>query len=139
MLLISLAAAWYMVGLVAFVQTVAYPQFGRVGAAEFVVYHKAHTTWTGVAVLPVMLIELVTAIGLVAGDTHAAWRWFSLALVGVAWAATFFEAVPMHERLKTGYDAAALRRLLIANAVRGVAWAVRGCLLLWAVSGSLPR
>lgn len=131
MLLISLAATWYLVGLVAFVQCVAYPQFGRVGAAEFSAYHRSHTTWTTVAVLPPMVIELATAIALLAVDVRQPWRVGSLGLVVVAWAVTFGAAVPAHGRLTAGIDRRSINTLLIANAVRGVAWLGRGVLLLW--------
>ena len=128
---VSLIATWYMVGLVWFVQAVAYPQFARVAVADFLAYHKAHTTFTSVVVLPPMFVELGTAIALV-------WRWphdpcyqIALALVIVCWINTFGMAVPAHAKLTHGHDAVVIRRLIRVNWIRTLAWTARGLLLLW--------
>jgi hypothetical protein len=133
LLLISFAAAWYMAGLCWFVQAVAYPQFGRVAAADFLAYHKAHTTFTTLVVLPPMFVELGTAVALLVRTPGDPLMQAGLALVAVAWANTFAQAVPAHHRLTRGHDADVIRRLVRVNWVRTFAWTARGLLMLWAV------
>jgi hypothetical protein len=131
LLLVSLIATWYMVGLVWFVQAVAYPQFARVAVADFLAYHKAHTTFTTMVVLPPMFVELGTAIALVALSPGDRVYQVALLLVVIAWINTFGQAVPAHHRLTKGHDAAVIRRLVRVNWIRTFAWTARGLLLLW--------
>jgi sterol desaturase/sphingolipid hydroxylase (fatty acid hydroxylase superfamily) len=61
----NLAATWFMVGLIWFVQVVHYPLFAAVPAGEpFAAYHRQHVRRTTWVVAPVMLVELVTAVAL---------------------------------------------------------------------------
>lgn len=128
---ISLIATWYMVGLVWFVQAVAYPQFARVAIADFLAYHKAHTTFTTWVVLPPMFVELGTAVALVWQRPHDRVFQIALALVLMCWINTFGMAVPAHARLTHGHDAAVIRRLVRVNWIRTLAWTARGLLLLY--------
>ncbi|MDB5327865.1 MAG: hypothetical protein JWM57_3434 [Phycisphaerales bacterium] len=131
LLQVSLIATWYMVGLVWFVQAVAYPQFARVAIADFLAYHKAHTTFTSFVVLPPMFMELGTAIALVCYSPHDRGYQIALGLVIVCWINTFGMAIPAHAKLTRGHDAAVIRRLIRVNWIRTVAWTARGLLLLW--------
>ena len=135
LLLVSLISTWYLVGLVWFVQAVAYPQFGRVAAADFLAYHKAHTTFITPVVLPPMFVELGTAVALVWRSPHDAAMWAALALVGIVWVNTFAMAIPTHGRLTRGHDAGLIRRLVRVNWVRTAAWTARGLLLLKVAAG----
>ena len=134
-LLISLIAAWYMAGLCWFVQAVAYPQFARVAAADFPAYHKAHTTFTSLVVLPPMIVELATAVALVWHGPHDGVFQMSLLLVSVCWINTFAMAVPAHAKLTRAHDTAVIRTLVRANWIRTLAWTARGLLLLWKAAG----
>ena len=131
LLLVSLIATWYMTGLCWLVQAVVYPQFGRVAVAEFVAYHKAHTTWISPVVLPMMVIELATAVALVVRSPQDRVFQLALLLVAVVWVNTFAMAVPKHNTLRHGHDATVIRRLVRVNWVRTLAWTARGLLLLW--------
>ena len=130
LLLVSLVSTWYLIGLVWFVQAVAYPQFARVAVADFLTYHKAHTTWITPVVLPPMFVELGTAVALVWRSPHDGPLQIALALVVVVWVNTFAMALPAHERLTHGHDAAVIRRLVRVNWIRSIAWTARGLLLL---------
>jgi hypothetical protein len=121
-----------MVGLIWFVQVVHYPLFGRVGDAAFVAYEREHTNLTGYVVIPFMLLELASALYLLAD--RPAWMpltaaWASLVLVGVAWLSTFALSVPQHEVLMGGFDARAHGLLVATNWFRTGAWTARGVLL----------
>ncbi|HEX8322763.1 MAG TPA: hypothetical protein VF595_02515 [Tepidisphaeraceae bacterium] len=134
LLLLSLITCWYMTGLVWFVQAVAYPQFARVAVAEFAAYHRAHTTFTSLVVLPPMVLELVTAVALVVRSPGDRVFQAALALLVVVWINTFAMAVPAHAALTRGHDALVIRRLVRVNWIRSIAWTARGLLLLWAAA-----
>jgi hypothetical protein len=135
LLLVSLIATWYLIGLCWFVQAVAYPQFGRVAVADFAVYHKAHTTFIAPVVLPMMVLELGTAVALVVRSPGDWALRAALLLVIVVWVNTFAMAVPAHGRLSRGHDAVVIRRLVRVNWIRTLAWTARGLLLLWKAAG----
>lgn len=132
--LVHLLATLAMTGVIWMVQLVHYPLFARVGAEGFRGYeteHKSRITWI---VGPLMLLELATAIALVAGvgpEAVPPWmRWAGLSLVGVVWGSTAFLQVPLHTTLSEGYDGAAHRRLVATNWIRTAAWSLRAVLVL---------
>lgn len=134
LLLLHLAATWFMVGLIWFVQVVHYPLYDRVGQTEFAGYEHLHTVRTTWVVLPVMFLELGTGIALLwlrpAGIAGAAVL-IGLLLLGAIWASTFLLQVPQHDRLRLGFDGAAHLRLVVTNWLRTAAWSARGLLTLW--------
>ena len=129
LLLANLVLCAILTGLIWTVQLVHYPGLALVGKAEFARYHAAHTARMGALVGPLMVLELLLAAGLAwAGRTalpHGA-GWWSLALVLVVWAVTFFISVPFHNRLATnGYDYVVLDGLTRTNWLRTGAWTLR--------------
>ena len=139
-LLANAAATLYMVGLIWMVQVVHYPLFDGGGGAEFAAYEARHTRGMTWIVLPPMLVELVTAIGLVVlvsqGTSHPAvlplWMtWTGLGLVLFLWAVTFVVSVPQHTKLADGFDPRAYRLLVDTNWLRTTAWTLRGGLVVW--------
>ena len=134
LLLAHAAATLVLVGVILVIQLVHYPLFKGVGTDGFAAYEAEHgrrITWI---VLPLMTVELVTAIALVVA--RPAWlpvwvAWAGLALVGVIWASTAFVQVPAHTILARGFDADAHARLVASNWIRTAAWAVRGALVVW--------
>ncbi|MEM6853128.1 MAG: hypothetical protein AAF593_01840 [Planctomycetota bacterium] len=139
-LLANVAATLYMVGLIWMVQIVHYPLFDGVGVAEFAAYEARHTRGMTGIVLPPMLVELVTAIGLVVllsqGTSQPAvlpvWMaWTGLGLVLFLWAVTFVVSVPQHAKLAEGFDPRAYRLLVDTNWLRTAAWTLRGGLVVW--------
>ena len=132
LLLLNFAAATYLTGLIWTVQVVHYPSFGLVPKAAWPAFHKAHTRRMSVVVLAPMVLELALAAWL-------AWAgratlpdgagWWSLALVGLVWAVTFFISVPFHNRLEQGFDYVAIDGLTRTNWLRTLAWTARAALL----------
>lgn len=132
-LLIHTAATLFMLGLIWFVQVVHYPLFGRVGREEFLRYEQAHQRLTTWVVAPPMLLELVTAILLVAMDftsINPALRWAGLALVVLIWLSTIFVQIPQHAALAKSWDEDVHHKLVRGNWLRTVAWSVRSALSL---------
>ncbi len=123
-----LVSTIFMVGLIWFVQVVHYPLFARVGREAFRQYEQAHTSATGLVVIPPMLIEAGTLAIL----------WFSrpmgvsptMMIIGtvplvVIWASTFLIQVPCHEILSQGFDESAYQRLVSSNWIRTWGWSFR--------------
>lgn len=131
--LAHLGSTLALVGLIWTVQVVQYPLFARVGAESFTDYHAGHSARISWIVLPLMLVELVTAIALVLAPppgVSPASVWIGLGLVGVIWLSTFLLQVPRHSLLGEGFDADAHRFLVASNWLRTAAWTLRGALVL---------
>ena len=135
LLLLNFALAAYLTGLIWVVQLVVYPALALAGKADFGRYHAAHTRGMGYAAGAPMVLELALA-GWLAWVAYPAWggAWAGgqLALVLVAWLATFLIAVPFHNRLAAhGYNYIALDGLTRTNWLRTLAWTARAGLLFW--------
>ncbi len=145
LLLLNFGLAAYLTGVIWVVQLVTYPALSLVGKTEFGRYHAAHTRGMGWVVGAPMVLELALA-GWLAWAAYAAWgaAWAlgQLALVLLVWLATFFIAVPFHNRLAAGgYDYVALDGLTRTNWLRTLAWTARAALLGWPLGqliGLLP-
>jgi hypothetical protein len=136
-LALHLAATFYMLGLVWFVQRVHYPLFAGVGSQQFPAYERAHLSRTNPVVGPPMLIEAATALALVAlplPNVPHFLPWLGVGLLVVIWLSTFLLQVPRHRELSAGFDPSAHRRLVATNWLRTSAWSLRGLLVLWMLS-----
>lgn len=139
LLLLNVALAAYLTGVGWVVQLVTYPALALVGKAEFGRYHAAHTRGMGWVAGAPMVLELGLAAWL-AWAAYPAWgagrALGQLALVAAVWLATFFIAVPFHNRLEAGgYNYIALDGLRRTNWLRTLAWTARTGLLLYWVWG----
>ncbi len=123
--LLHLGATVAMFGVIWFVQIVHYPLFARVGAEGFVDYERAHQRRTSAVVIPLMVIELVTAGWLVVTRASDPVAWIGAGLVALIWGSTFLVQVPLHARLEGGLDEDAISRLVRSNWIRTVAWTAR--------------
>lgn len=132
--LLHVGATLTMFGAIWIVQVVHYPLFARVGADGWAAYeaqHQARITWV---VGPAMVLELATAIWLVAARPAGLPLWALVAgaaLVGALWASTAFVQVPLHTALGGTFDADAHARLVGTNWLRTLAWTLRAGLVLW--------
>lgn len=103
------------------IRVLVYPQFVRVGRADFPAYERSHQRLVSIAVGPLFVALGVAGLALLARPPARVARWEALlavAPVGVILAVTAFLAVPLHGRLAAGYDRAAHRRLLLVDSVR---------------------
>ena len=140
--LLDCAATLYLWGVIWTVQLVHYPLFARVGAADWAVYHAAHTRLMTLVVLPAMVTELGTA-GLLA-LVRPPWLapgllWAGFVLAALTWAVTFFVSVPLHDTLGRGFDPAAIARLVGTNWLRTAFWTAHALVLLVQLARLLPR
>ncbi|MBC7871668.1 MAG: hypothetical protein H7Y09_12570, partial [Chitinophagaceae bacterium] len=107
-----------MVGIIWFIQVVHYPLFNRIGRDVFQAYELAHTNLITCIVMPLMLVELLTALLLVVqpiSGIPSSVFWFGLILVTIIWLSTFFLQVPQHSRLSLAFDETAYKTLVNTN------------------------
>lgn len=136
LLLLHLTSTWYLVGLCWLVQRVQYPLMSRVGADAFVDYERGHVERITPVVAPVMLVELGSALALVAIDPVLRTSFAFLAstvLLVVVWISTFAVQVPLHTRLSERFEMDAHLALVRTNWIRTLAWSLRGVLVAWLV------
>lgn len=126
------ASTLVMAGIIWFVQVVHYPLFAQAGSSAFPAYEHAHAARTTWVVAPPMLIELGTAVALIAlAPSVAPTAVAGLALLAIIWVSTFTLQVPCHARLARGFDPEVHRRLVSTNWIRTVAWTARAALVCW--------
>jgi len=124
-----------MVGLIWLVQLSQYPGFRSLEASPeiFGRCHKHHVTSITYVVMPLMLIELCSSIGLfmsASGNARSV-AFVGLLLVAIAWLSTALIQVPLHQRLSEGFDLSVVNRLIHTNWIRTLAWTLRGFLALY--------
>lgn len=122
--LVCAASAWWMTGLVWFVQVVHYPLFANVGSESFREYHAQHVRRTQFVVMLPMVLELVLAIYISVGKQGLD---LALGLAGVmcislVWLMTGVRQLKDHEALSKGFNEEAQARLLKGNFWRSVVW-----------------
>lgn len=126
---IHLAVTWMLVGLIWVVQILVYPQFRRVAPAEFRDYHFAHCFRIGLIVGPLLFVEAATAAGLLYAGGQSLSFILSTGLIPLIWLTTAVFQAPIHTRLGRGFDAPLIRRLILTNWIRTLAWTARGILV----------
>jgi len=126
---IHLAVTWMLVGLIWVVQILVYPQFRRVAPAEFRDYHFAHCFRIGLIVGPPLFVEAATAAWLLYAGGQSLSFILSTGLIPLIWLTTAVFQAPIHTRLGRGFDAPLIRRLILTNWIRTLAWTARGILV----------
>lgn len=122
-----------MLGLIWVVQLVTYPAFLHVPADRFRACHRDHMNRISWIVVPLLLAELASALWLLVDPdaTVGPVQPWVVGSLGVAWAATFFIQIPLHQKLKAGFDQTLLQRLVRTNWIRTLAWTAKAVLLAW--------
>ncbi|MFM8238443.1 MAG: hypothetical protein ACKOBG_11940 [Actinomycetota bacterium] len=128
LLAVHLAATAAMGGLIWFVQIVHYPLFDRADRTDFPAFERDHQQRTAFVVGPLMGLEALTALLLLAVPPDGLGRALpiaGLALLGIIHLSTISLQVPAHERLARGHDPQTTRRLVTTNWIRTVGWSAR--------------
>jgi uncharacterized membrane protein len=126
-LLAQIFTTFFMTGLIWLVQVVHYPLMADVGTDLFVEYEAKHTRTITFVVMPMMLVELGTAVSLLLLPSGFPRHWLIVAfgLLLLIWASTFFLQVPLHGVLSQKFDAISHQKLVNTNWVRTVLWSAR--------------
>jgi len=125
-----------MTGVIWIVQIVHYPLFRLVGEQNFTQYQHLHSNYITYIVMPLMLVELITAAIMAVVPPKGMSQellWLGLALVIIIWGATFFFSVPQHAILSRGFDADAHHMLVNTNWIRTIAWSIRTGLVVYLI------
>jgi len=129
-LFINLFSSVFMTGLIWFVQLVHYPSFAFAGE-PFSEFHRHHSFFTGLIVMPVMIIELLSS----------GWLWhqedslFELNSIGfyiviLIWVSTALFQVPVHRKLSKEKDSELIKKLVQTNWIRTFLWTIKAILTL---------
>jgi hypothetical protein len=118
-----------MVGLIWTIQRLHYPAFGYVSDDRFIKFHEYHSKNITFIVLPVMLLELATAILIEITATQSSIPLMNLILLILIWLCTFFVSVPIHNSLVRGKNPLFVERLILTNWLRTILWSLRLILL----------
>lgn len=132
-LVIHFAATWALVGLIWCVQVLIYPQFPHFAAQKFRQCHFGHCFRIALIVVPLMVLELLSAGWLLWQGMRGHPFLVSAWLIPLVWVSTALWQAPAHLRLMAGFDAPIIRRLIFTNWVRTVVWTARGILVSLAV------
>ena len=120
-----------LVVLIWLVQLIIYPSFRYMSAEQLAIWHPNYSNLITLFVGPLMLAQ----VGVIGWELLNRFSWLAAAsavLVGLMWASTAFQAVPIHNAIATG-DASpeTLARLVSINWVRTVGWTVIFGLGIW--------
>ena len=126
LLLLHAASTLSMVGVIWTVQRVHYPLMIHVPEASFPAFERAHQKRIGPVVMPLMLIELVTALALLATDVPRVLTIPGAIMVALIWLCTFLVQVPLHRRLEDARSQETITRLVRSNWIRTALWSARG-------------
>ena len=122
-----------MTGVIWFVQLVHYPSFRFVASDKGPEAAQFHQRNTGFLVIPLMLVEMGTALLLMGSSwvtQYGSYLWLNLALLFLIWGVTFFKMVPLHRKLIESMDEATVSSLVSINWMRTGLWTARAVLLL---------
>lgn len=128
LLIAQLASTLPLVGLIWTIQCVHYPLFSEVGDETFIRYQLKHMSRISPVVGPLMLVEVLSAVGLVIMMPSDPWALAGIGLVILIWASTAAIQIPCHNILTKGFDRRAHRRLVGSNWIRTMAWTARGAI-----------
>lgn len=140
LLLTHIAATVFMTGVIWFVQIVHYPLLTFIGPAMFAAYERANIARTAAVVGPVMILEALTAILLIArrpAKVRKGEAWLGIVLLAIIWGSTALFQFPAHEALISGFDAELITKLTLSNWLRTALWSARALLVLRMGSHSL--
>jgi len=143
--MVHLAATWFMVGLIWTIHVVHYPLFPKVGDCSYVEFQAAHVERIGALLLIPWAVEGITAAAILLAAFAARDRQFLLpavigaAAMGVVLLISGFWSAPAHGELADGFDADVHARLMAADLVRTLAWTVRGVCAGWILMILLRR
>ena len=118
-----------MVGVIWVIQLLHYPAFHFISDQKYIEFQHFHMQRISFIVVPVMLIELASAL-LLAYFFESSLTIILLALVLGIWAITFIFFTNMHQKLTNGYNQSIVDRLVKINWSRTTLWSLRLIILL---------
>jgi hypothetical protein len=130
-------AVSFMTGVIWIIQLIHYPSFRDISPERFSQFHQFHSSQITWVVGPVMMIQLLTAVGLVSVRPSFVSALMSGAFLGLSAAVFFvtaFFSVPAHQELSLGFQDGPHQTLVVTNWIRTVLWSAHSVLCLWILS-----
>lgn len=137
-LLLQLISAGMMTSLIWMIQILHYPSFhyiANLSSMQSSSFHQFHSTRISFIVIPLMLIELVTAFYLAMKVSFAplSWQTINFGLVLALWAVTFLVQIPHHTELTKSFTSKEVQDLVAFNWIRTAIWTVHFLIAFYAV------
>lgn len=105
------------------VQCIVYPSMRQWSHDRFTLVHSWYTKT--ITVFIVLLMPSQAALAIVdLTITDSLYSLLQLVAITISWLVTFLISVPIHNRLRLGYDETAIDRLIETNWIRTVAWSM---------------
>ena len=118
-----------MVGVIWVIQLLHYPSFHFINENKYIEFQHFHMQRISFIVVPVMLIELASAL-LLSYFFRSSLTIILLALLLGIWGITFIFFTNLHQKLTNGYDPSIVDRLVQINWYRTALWSLRLIILL---------
>ncbi|MEL0269889.1 MAG: hypothetical protein VXA17_05430 [bacterium] len=118
-----------MVGVIWVIQLLHYPSFHFINENKYIEFQHFHMRRISFIVIPVMLIELASAL-LLSYFFRSSLTIILLAILLGIWGITFIFFTNMHQKLTNGYDPSIVDRLVQINWSRTALWSLRLTILL---------
>ena len=134
----NIAISWALLILIWLVQIIIYPGFRQIPAADFVNYHRWYVIRISAVVLPLMLCEAIIMVGWLLFEGYSYFSVVSGLLIVIIWLSTFLLQVPVHNQLQSGKDDAGIRRLVLTNWIRTIAWSIKALVVFMAAVTGQP-
>ena len=137
LLISNLSVTLIMFSAIWFVQLAYYPLLKFVGRKEFARYETEYVKRIMPFAILMLLLELITGILLLwIRPVNVS---FMQALVGliflaIIWTSTFYIQLPLHKKLKRGFNKNTHNLLLKTNWIRTIAWTLRAFLMIWLIT-----
>ena len=115
-----------MVGVSLITQFVTYPSFKLIKSITFSEFHKSYTKKMLFIVAPVMILELISSLLLVIFDISDNHTEIGLLITLILiWLLTFFNIVPIHNKLTVNYNKDLNQKLIKLNGLRTILWILK--------------
>jgi hypothetical protein len=115
-----------MVGVSLITHFVTYPSFKLIKSSSFSEFHKSYTKKMLFIVAPVMILEFISSLLLVIFDKSDNNTEIGLLITLILiWLLTFFNIVPIHNKLTVNYNKDLNQKLIKLNGLRSILWILK--------------
>ena len=115
-----------MIGISLITHFVTYPSFKLIKSSSFSEFHKSYTNKMLFIVAPVMILELISSLLLVIFDISDNHTEIGLLITLILiWLLTFFNIVPIHNKLTVNYNKDLNQKLIKYNGLRTILWIIK--------------
>lgn len=131
-LCLHLFASLSFVGVIWYVQLIAYPQFRMISVSDWIPFEKNHTRRSFWLIAPLFVIETIGmgGIAMFYSESQPILVLASALCYLTAYVATFTIHMPLHKLLSTSHQSSWIERLIFTNWYRTIAWTLKGILSL---------